>query len=131
MSEVKGSVLLIQDDMHETFGCPENPLLISVRSGAAVSMPGMMDTVLNLGLNDEIVLGLAKQQVCACVCVCVCVEREAVGVVSVECSRHAHAHALAEEHPRTHTGRPLRVRLLPPPAQHVWRSRAWHAAPRL
>eukprot|EP00955_Chlamydomonas_euryale_P085747 364159-Chlamydomonas_euryale.AAC.1 len=61
MSEVKGAVLLIQDDMHETFGSPENPLLFSVRSGAALSMPGMMDTVLNLGLNDTIVLGLAKQ----------------------------------------------------------------------
>jgi len=43
------------------FGDPENPLLVSVRSGAAVSMPGMMDTVLNLGLNDETVKGLAKQ----------------------------------------------------------------------
>ncbi|MBW2974551.1 pyruvate, phosphate dikinase, partial [Candidatus Woesearchaeota archaeon] len=41
-------------------GDPENPLLVSVRSGAAVSMPGMMDTVLNLGLNDRSVLGLAK-----------------------------------------------------------------------
>jgi len=36
------------------FGVPQNPLLVSVRSGAAVSMPGMMDTILNLGLNDEI-----------------------------------------------------------------------------
>ncbi|MFB6491230.1 MAG: pyruvate, phosphate dikinase [Thermoproteus sp. AZ2] len=43
------------------FGDPENPLLVSVRSGAAVSMPGMMDTVLNLGLNDQTVKGLAKQ----------------------------------------------------------------------
>jgi pyruvate, orthophosphate dikinase len=42
------------------FGDPENPLLVSVRSGAAFSMPGMMDTVLNLGLNDETVVGLAK-----------------------------------------------------------------------
>lgn len=43
------------------FGNPSQPLLVSVRSGAAVSMPGMMDTVLNLGINDETVLGLIKQ----------------------------------------------------------------------
>ena len=43
------------------FGDPNNPLLVSVRSGAAVSMPGMMDTILNLGLNDDSVEGLAKQ----------------------------------------------------------------------
>jgi pyruvate,orthophosphate dikinase len=43
----------------KTFGDPENPLLVSVRSGARASMPGMMDTVLNLGLNDETVRGLA------------------------------------------------------------------------
>jgi pyruvate,orthophosphate dikinase len=44
----------------KTFGSAENPLLVSVRSGARVSMPGMMDTILNLGLNDETVAGLAK-----------------------------------------------------------------------
>jgi len=43
------------------FGDPERPLLVSVRSGAAISMPGMMDTVLNLGLNDETVVGLIEQ----------------------------------------------------------------------
>ena len=43
------------------FGDPQNPLLVSVRSGARVSMPGMMDTVLNLGLNDQTVLGLAER----------------------------------------------------------------------
>src|SRR5690349_24612130 len=43
------------------FGDPANPLLVSVRSGAAVSMPGMMETILNLGLNDDTVEGLAKQ----------------------------------------------------------------------
>lgn len=42
------------------FGNPENPLLLSVRSGAAISMPGMMDTILNLGLNDQVVEGLAQ-----------------------------------------------------------------------
>ena len=41
-------------------GDPKNPLLVSVRSGAKFSMPGMMDTVLNIGLNDESVLGLAE-----------------------------------------------------------------------
>ena len=44
----------------KSFGNVENPLLVSVRSGAAISMPGMMDTILNLGLNDETVEGLAK-----------------------------------------------------------------------
>src|ERR1700741_2308974 len=42
------------------FGAPEDPLLVSVRSGAAISMPGMMDTILNVGLNDESVAGLAR-----------------------------------------------------------------------
>ena len=42
------------------FGSPENPLLVSVRSGARASMPGMMDTILNLGLNDDVVEGLAE-----------------------------------------------------------------------
>ena len=50
----------IEEQSGKRFGDPENPLLISVRSGAAISMPGMMDTVLNLGLNDETVEGLAK-----------------------------------------------------------------------
>lgn len=44
----------------KTFGSSENPLLVSVRSGAVISMPGMMDTILNLGLNDESVEGLAR-----------------------------------------------------------------------
>ncbi|MFZ2448012.1 MAG: pyruvate, phosphate dikinase [Syntrophobacteraceae bacterium] len=47
--------------MDRKFGDPDNPLLVSVRSGAALSMPGMMDTVLNLGLNDQTVQGLIKQ----------------------------------------------------------------------
>ena len=46
--------------MDRRFGDPEQPLLVSVRSGARVSMPGMMDTVLNLGLNDEVAAGLAR-----------------------------------------------------------------------
>ena len=47
--------------MGAKFGDPENPLLVSVRSGAPVSMPGMMNTILNLGMNDQIVEGLAKK----------------------------------------------------------------------
>jgi pyruvate, orthophosphate dikinase len=47
-------------ELGKKFGDAENPLLVSVRSGAAVSMPGMMDTILNLGLTDESVLGLAR-----------------------------------------------------------------------
>lgn len=46
--------------VEKKFGDPSNPLLVSVRSGARASMPGMMDTILNLGLNDEVVAGLAK-----------------------------------------------------------------------
>lgn len=50
----------IESAMGLTLGDPQKPLLVSVRSGAAVSMPGMMDTILNLGLNDEVVEGLAR-----------------------------------------------------------------------
>lgn len=50
----------LEETVGKKFGSTENPLLVSVRSGARVSMPGMMDTVLNLGLNDETVKGLAK-----------------------------------------------------------------------
>jgi pyruvate,orthophosphate dikinase len=50
----------IEQEMGKKFGDKDNPLLVSVRSGAPVSMPGMMDTILNLGLNDETVEGLAK-----------------------------------------------------------------------
>jgi pyruvate,orthophosphate dikinase len=58
--EVEQSIANIENQMGATFGDAKNPLLISVRSGARVSMPGMMDTVLNLGINDEVVQGLAK-----------------------------------------------------------------------
>ncbi len=51
----------LEDKMGQKFGDPEDPLLVSVRSGAAVSMPGMMDTILNLGLNDKTVKGLIKK----------------------------------------------------------------------
>ncbi|NND10246.1 MAG: pyruvate, phosphate dikinase [Flavobacteriaceae bacterium] len=59
--EVEEAVKNIEDIMGAQFGDAENPLLLSVRSGARVSMPGMMDTVLNLGLNEEVVQGLAKK----------------------------------------------------------------------
>ena len=59
--EVEQSIRHIESIMGGSFDDSENPLLISVRSGARVSMPGMMDTVLNLGLNDEAVLGLAAK----------------------------------------------------------------------
>ncbi|KAL8161920.1 hypothetical protein V2J09_013409 [Rumex salicifolius] len=51
----------IQNDMSAFLGDPSRPLLVSVRSGAAISMPGMMDTILNLGLNDEVAVGLAAK----------------------------------------------------------------------
>ncbi|QFQ11669.1 pyruvate, phosphate dikinase [Pseudoprevotella muciniphila] len=60
-SEVEASMKHIENLMNLKFGDPENPLLVSVRSGARASMPGMMDTILNLGLNDEVVEGLAKK----------------------------------------------------------------------
>ena len=59
--EVEKAIANIENIMGAKFGDKENPLLVSVRSGARVSMPGMMDTVLNLGLNDEAVLGIAKK----------------------------------------------------------------------
>ena len=59
--EVIASVHHIEGLMNSKFGDIENPLLVSVRSGARASMPGMMDTILNLGLNDEVVKGLAKK----------------------------------------------------------------------
>jgi len=58
--QVKEHMKKLEEKSGKKFGSPENPLLVSVRSGAAISMPGMMDTVLNLGLNDEVVKGLAK-----------------------------------------------------------------------
>ena len=61
MDEVRKSIMRLQSMTGKNFGDCENPLLVSVRSGAPVSMPGMMDTILNLGLNDETVEGLSKQ----------------------------------------------------------------------
>ena len=59
--EVQRNLDRLESMMGKTLGDPKDPLLVSVRSGAAVSMPGMMDTVLNLGLNDEAVDGLAQK----------------------------------------------------------------------
>ena len=60
MDEVKVAVRTLEKELGKKFGDDTNPLLVSVRSGAAVSMPGMMNTILNLGLNDTATEGLAK-----------------------------------------------------------------------
>ena len=62
IEEVKETVKKIEAKTSKKLGDPENPLLLSVRSGAPISMPGMMDTVLNLGLNDEIAKNLAHDE---------------------------------------------------------------------
>jgi len=61
MEEVLEAMKKIEEKVGKKFADPSDPLLVSVRSGAPISMPGMMDTILNLGLNDESVKGLAKQ----------------------------------------------------------------------
>lgn len=60
-TEVKSSIVELEQRMNRSFGGTDHPLLLSVRSGAAVSMPGMMDTILNLGMNDQTVLALEKE----------------------------------------------------------------------
>ena len=60
-AEVKQGVAYVEQEMGKKFGDAADPLLLSVRSGSRASMPGMMDTILNLGLNDEAVEGLAKK----------------------------------------------------------------------
>ena len=60
-AEVRESVAFIEKEMGKKFGNSSDPLLLSVRSGSRASMPGMMDTILNLGLNDEAVAGLASK----------------------------------------------------------------------
>lgn len=59
-SDVEAAVARVEELAGKKFGSSQNPLLVSVRSGAPVSMPGMMDTILNLGLNDDTVAALAK-----------------------------------------------------------------------
>lgn len=61
MDEVREAMAAVEKDIGRMFGDPENPLLVSVRSGAKFSMPGMMDTILNLGLNARTLQGLIKQ----------------------------------------------------------------------
>src|SRR5262245_44046723 len=56
-SQVHDALKVLESQTGHRFASKENPLLVSVRSGARVSMPGMMDTILNLGLNDEAVIG--------------------------------------------------------------------------
>src|ERR671919_2520928 len=58
--EIAAHLKRLEQETGKRFGDPRDPLLVSVRSGAAVSMPGMMDTILNLGLNDDAVEGLAR-----------------------------------------------------------------------
>ncbi|MDA8697807.1 pyruvate, phosphate dikinase [Rhodopirellula sp.] len=60
MGQVNKAVRVLEKELGKKFGDEANPLLVSVRSGAAVSMPGMMNTILNLGLNDQATEGLAK-----------------------------------------------------------------------
>ena len=61
MGEVKKNIAKIEKRTGKKWNSKSNPLLVSVRSGAAISMPGMMDTILNLGLNDQTVIGLAEK----------------------------------------------------------------------
>jgi pyruvate,orthophosphate dikinase len=60
-AEVLAALKKVESAMGSRFGDPKNPLLLSVRSGARASMPGMMDTILNLGLNDTVAAGLAHR----------------------------------------------------------------------
>jgi len=60
-AEVEGNVARLEKETGKKLGDPRNPLLVSVRSGAPISMPGMMETILNLGLNDRAVVALAEQ----------------------------------------------------------------------
>lgn len=60
MGQIRAAMSELEEKTEKGFGDPEKPLLVSVRSGSAISMPGMMDTILNLGLNDEAVAGLIR-----------------------------------------------------------------------
>lgn len=59
--QILSKLKILEENSHKTFGDPKNPLLVSVRSGAPISMPGMMDSIMNLGMNDEICEEMAKQ----------------------------------------------------------------------
>ncbi|NTV78013.1 MAG: hypothetical protein HGA25_02425, partial [Clostridiales bacterium] len=58
---IKKQMMLLEQRTGKVFGNPENPLLVSVRSGGAISMPGMMTSFLNVGINETILAGLIKQ----------------------------------------------------------------------
>ncbi|MEN6338692.1 MAG: pyruvate, phosphate dikinase [Clostridiaceae bacterium] len=60
VEQIEAALAVVEKQAGKKFGDPSNPFLVSVRSGARASMPGMMDTILNLGLNDDTVLGLAR-----------------------------------------------------------------------
>ncbi|MGD2216304.1 MAG: PEP/pyruvate-binding domain-containing protein, partial [Gemmatimonadales bacterium] len=60
LDEVQAAMKQLEEKTGKRFGSRENPLFVSVRSGAAMSMPGMMDTILNLGMNDEVVEAFAR-----------------------------------------------------------------------
>lgn len=60
IEQIKAALAVTEEKAGKKFGSTENPFLVSVRSGARASMPGMMDTILNLGLNDETVVALAN-----------------------------------------------------------------------
>ena len=60
VEQIKEALAITEEKAGKKFGSTENPFLVSVRSGARASMPGMMDTILNLGLNDETVEALAR-----------------------------------------------------------------------
>ena len=61
LKQIDENLARLEKSMGKKLGDPQDPLLVSVRSGAAASMPGMMDTILNLGLNDKSVLGLIQK----------------------------------------------------------------------
>ena len=61
IAQINEYIKILEEQTDKVFGDISNPLLVSVRSGAAISMPGMMDTILNLGLNDKAVVGLANK----------------------------------------------------------------------
>ncbi len=60
IDQIEEKLSILEKDLNKKLGSEENPLLVSVRSGAVISMPGMMDTILNLGLNDKTVVALSK-----------------------------------------------------------------------
>ncbi len=68
IKSIKKELKSIEKTSKKKFGDLKNPLLVSVRSGSRVSMPGMMDTVLNLGLNDKTVFALAKKNIQPKIC---------------------------------------------------------------